>query len=250
MKNENKKLNISLDSIEPLIQKISALTKIQRILLSCLLVALFVGGFVYFLYLPNFEQISKIQKEIAEKEKSLKETKKSADQYAEYKKRMEDAQAKFNIAAKALPEKDEVPSLLTSISLVGSEAGLEFLLFKPEAEVLKDFYAELPITMELSGSYHDLGVFFDQLAGMPRIVNINKFEINSGSGNVKSKSKIKGKGKGKGKGKKKAGSEEEGNLFISCTAETYKFVEFTPDAIKEDDKGKKGKKAKEKKTKE
>ncbi len=111
------------------------------------------------------------------------------------------------VAAKALPEKDEVPSLLTSISQVGNEAGLEFLLFKPEAEVLKDFYAELPITMELSGSYHDLGVFFDQLAGMPRIVNINKFEINSDAKNVKSKRKIKGKGKGK------AGSEEEGDSF-------------------------------------
>ncbi|RJP96110.1 MAG: protein PilO [Desulfobacteraceae bacterium] len=243
MKNENKKLDISLNSLEPLIQKISDLTKIQRILLSCLLVAVIVGGFVYFLYMPNFEQISKLQKDIVEQEKTLKETKKNADQYAEYKKKMEDAQAKFNIAAKALPEKDEVPSLLTSISMVGNEAGLEFLLFKPEAEVLKDFYAELPITMQLSGSYHDLGMFFDQLAGMPRIVNINKFEINSDAKSIKSKVTIKGKGKGK------AGSEEEGTLFISCTAETYKFVEVMPEATEEDAKGKKGKKSNAKKTK-
>ena len=159
MKNENKKLAISLNSIEPLIQKISDLTKIQRILLSVVLVALIVGGFVYFLYMPNFEQISKLQKEIAVQETKLKEAKKSADQYAEYQKKLEESQAKFNIAAKALPEKNEVPSLLTSISQVGKDAGLEFLLFKPEPEVLKDFYAELPITMELSGSYHDLGVF-------------------------------------------------------------------------------------------
>ena len=242
MKNENKKLDISLNSIEPLIQKISDLTKIQRILLSCALVVLIVGGFVYFLYMPNYEQISKLQKEIVSQKTKLKESKKSADQYVGYQKRMTEAQAIFNIAAKSLPEKDEVPSLLTSISQVGKDSGLEFLLFKPEPEVLKDFYAELPITMELSGSYHDLGVFFDQLAVMPRIVNINRFEMNAEGNKVKSKVKAKVKAK--------PGSTEEGDLFISCTAETYKFVEFVPDAKKEDAKDKKAKGKKAKKTKE
>jgi len=239
MKTDNKKPGISLDSIEPLIQKISDLTKLQRILLSVLLVALIVGGFVYFLYMPTYKQISKLQKEIAEQEIKLKETKKNADQYAEYQKKLEDAQVKFNIAAKALPEKNEVPSLLTNISQVGKDAGLEFLLFKPEAEVLKDFYAELPITMELSGSYHDLGAFFDQLAGMPRIVNIKNFEMNSEANKVKSKVKVKGQGKATG--------AATGDLFISCTAETYKFVEFVPVAEKEDAKGKKAKAKKTKK---
>jgi type IV pilus assembly protein PilO len=208
-------------------------------LLSVVLVALIVGGFVYLLYMPNFEQISKLQKEIAEQETKLKETKKNADQYAEYQKKLEDAQVKFNIAAKALPEKNEVPSLLTNISQVGKDAGLEFLLFKPEPEVLKDFYAELPITMELSGSYHDLGAFFDQLSGMPRIVNIKKFEMRSAG--VKSK----------GRKVVKAGKAAEGDLSISCTAETYKFVEFVPKVKEEDAKGKKarGKQAKAEKTK-
>ena len=199
MSNENKKPAVSLDSLEPLIQKISDLTKIQRILLCCALVALIVGGFVYFLYMPNLEEISKLQKEIAEQKVKLQETKKNAEQYAAYQKKMEEAQALFKIAAKSLPEKNEVPSLLTSISQVGKDAGLEFLLFKPEPEVVKDFYAELPITMQLSGSYNDLGVFFDQLAGMPRIVNINRFEMALDAAKPK--------------------------LIISCMAETYKFVE-------------------------
>lgn len=237
MKTDNKKLNMSLDSLEPLIQKISDLTKLQRILLSIALVALIVGGFVYFLYMPNFEQISKLKKEIAEQETKLKETKKKADQLAEYQKKMEEAEARFKIAAKALPEKNEVPSLLTSISQLGTEAGLEFLLFKPEPEKLQDFYAELPITMELAGTYHDLGAFFDQLAGMSRIVNINKFEMTADAKKAKRSVKVKGK----------AGGAGEGDLFISCIAETYKFVEFVPDAKKEDAKGKKkGKKAKAK----
>ncbi len=192
-----KKLDISLNSIEPLIKQISELSKVQRIIICCVSVAMIVGGFVYFLYMPKYEDINKLNKESAVQEEKLIKTKKSARQYAEFQKKMEAAQAKFNVIAKALPLTDEVPSLLTSISQVGKDAGLTFLLFKPEPEKMKEFYAELPVTMSLSGTYHDLGVFFDQLAGMSRIVNVKKFDMKIAKNSV---------------------------LNIACTAETYKFV--------------------------
>lgn len=218
-----KKLDISLNSIEPLIKQISELTKIQRIIACCVLVALIIGGFVYFLYMPKYENINKLNQEIAQQQEKLEKTKKSAAQYADYQKKLENAQAKFNVVARALPLKDEVPSLLTGISQAGKDAGLSFLLFKPEQERMKDFYAELPVTMNLSGTYHDLGSFFDHLAGMPRIVNIKKFDIQIPK---------------KGKNEVVPGSE----LTIACTAETYKFVE-SPSPVKEaDGKGKKKKK--------
>lgn len=220
-----KKLDVSLNSIEPLIKQISELTKIQRIIICCVSVAVIVGIFVYFLYMPKYEDINRLKKDIAQQQEKLEKTKKSAAQYAEYQKKLENAQAKFNVVARALPLKDEVPSLLTGISQVGKDAGLSFLLFKPEAEVMKEFYAELPVKMTLSGMYHDVGVFFDQLAGMSRIVNVKKFDI-----------KLPQKGK-------KGEAVPEGALTIECTAETYKFVESPP--VKEDDgKGKKKKKKK------
>ncbi len=200
-----KKLDISLNSIEPLIKQIGELTKIQRIIICCVSVALIVGGFVYFLYMPKYEDINKLNKEIAGQEEKLKETKKSAAQYAKFQKKLEAAQAKFNVVAKALPLTDEVPALLTGISQVGKDSGLTFLLFKPEPEKKKEFYAELPVTMNLSGSYHDLGVFFDQLAGLSRIVNVKKFDMKIGKGSA---------------------------LNIACTAETYKFVEPQPKKAK------------------
>ena len=208
-----KKLDISLNSIEPLIKQISELTKIQRIIICCVSVALIVGVFVYFLYMPKYEEINKLNKTIAEQEEALNKTKKNAAQYAEYQKKLEAAQAKFNVVSKALPLTDEVPALLTGISQVGKDSGLTFLLFKPEKERIKEFYAELPVTMNLSGSYHDLGVFFDQLAGMSRIVNVKKFDMKIDKGSA---------------------------LNIACTAETYKFVE--PQPAKEEGKGKKKKK--------
>lgn len=213
-----KKQDFSLASIEPLIQKIGELTKIQRIIICCVTVALILGGSIYFLYMPKYEMIAKLKKEIAQEEEKLRKTKANAQQLAEYQQKLEAAQAKFNIVAKALPLTSEVPSLLTGISQVGKDAGLSFLLFKPEPEVQKEFYAALPITMNLAGTYHDLGMFFDQLAGMARIVNIKKFDMQL----------------------PKQGSA----LSISCTAETYKFVE--PKAEEKAEKGKSPKKSKKK----
>lgn len=210
-----KKTELSLNSIEPLIQKISELTKAQRIIISCVAVALIFGGCIYFLYIPKYEAIAKLKKEISQEEKKLKETKANAQQLAEYQEKLEAAQTKFNIVAKALPLTSEVPSLLTGISQVGKEAGLAFLLFKPEPEVAKEFYATLPITMNLSGTYHDLGMFFDHLAGMARIVNVKKFDMQL--------------------------PKEGSGLTIACTAETYKFVEPQPE---KEDGGKAGKKPK------
>ena len=221
-----KKLDASLNSLEPLIKQISELTKIQRIIICCVSVALIIGGFVYFLYMPKYEDINKLNKDIAAQQEKLKTTKKNAAQYAEFQKKLENAQAKFNVVARALPLKDEVPSLLTGISQAGKDSGLSFLLFKPEKEIMKEFYAELPVAMELSGTYHDLGMFFDELAGMSRIVNVKKFDVQFP--------------KQKGKNQPATGNE----LVIACTAETYKFVETPP--AKEEDDGKGNKKKKKK----
>lgn len=215
-----KKPELSLNSVEPLIQKIGELTKVQRIVICCVAVALILGGSIYFLYMPKYEAITKLKKEISQEEDKLKQTKANAQQLAEYQQKLEAAQAKFNIVAKALPLTDEVPSLLTGISQVGKDAGLTFLLFKPEKEVVKEFYAELPITMNLSGSYHDLGMFFDQLAGMARIVNVKKFDMQIPKG----------------------GS----SLTIACTAETYKFVETQPAKVEDEKATKKSRKPKAK----
>ncbi len=207
-----KKLNISLDSLEPLIQKAAELTRMQRIIICAATVVVVIGAFVLFLYKPQYEKIGVIKKHIAEQQEKLEKTKASAAEFDTYKKLMEEKQVQFNIAARELPLTAEVPSLLKDISQAGKDSGLTFLLFQPQAEVRHDFYADIPVKMELSGSYHDLGSFFDRLAGMPRIVNINSFDM-SGASPV---------------------------LKISCVAETYKFIEQQPAPATDQKKGKKG----------
>ncbi|MGB9498747.1 MAG: type 4a pilus biogenesis protein PilO [Dissulfuribacterales bacterium] len=205
-----KKIELPLNAIEPLIQKISDLTKVQRIAICVAVVVVVVGVFVYFLYMPKYKEIGQLKKDITRQEELLAKTKQNARQFAKYQKLMAEKQAEFNVVSRALPLKREIPSLLINISQYGKDAGLEFLLFKPEAEKKKNFYAEIPVQMNLSGTYHKLGVFFDKLASMNRIVNINRFDL-------------------KGNGS---------SLSILCVAETYRFIESSG----EEPKGKKRKK--------
>ena len=81
---------------------------------------------------------------------------------------------------KQLPSKAEMAALLTDINQAGSGRGLQFELFKPEQVVVKDYYAELPIDIKVTGSYHDIGSFAGDMANLPRIVTLNNMSLNTG----------------------------------------------------------------------
>ncbi len=117
---------------------------------------------------------------------------------------MKEAEAQFKLAMKKLPEKEEIPSLLTSISDSGQQVGLDFLLFEPKPERAKEFYAEIPVAMSITADYHNLAIFFDQVARLSRIVNIRDIRID----HTKSKN--------------------SNELSTRCTAVTYKFIETPP----------------------
>jgi len=221
-----KKIGLSLEAAEPLIQKIAELTRLQRILISAVTVVVLVGLFVGLLYWPQFERQSQLSKQISETRTKLTQVKVTASALPEYERQMAEKQAEFNVASKKLPETVEVPQLLSSVSEAGKDAGLTFLLFQPEKEVPKNFYAEIPIKMELSGTYHDLGDFFDRLAQMPRIVNIKNFEAKMGQAGtaVRGRTTVRDAGN---------------SLTIACMAETYRFLETPQETPAATQKGKK-----------
>ena len=94
-----------------------------------------------------------------------------------YKQQLKDIERSFGALLRQLPGKTEVPSLLIDISQTGLAAGLEEKLFQPQAEQKKDFYAELPIKIRLSGSYHQFGEFVSGIAALPRIVTLHDVDI-------------------------------------------------------------------------
>jgi len=100
-----------------------------------------------------------------------------AANFEAYKLQLAEIEQSFGAMLRQLPGKTEVPSLLVDISQTGLGAGLEEELFRPEAEIRKDFYAELPIKIRLKGTYHELARFVSDIAALPRIVTIHEVEL-------------------------------------------------------------------------
>jgi type IV pilus assembly protein PilO len=127
-----------------------------------------------------------------------------------YRQQLEEMKESFGAMLRQLPDKTEVAALLVDVSQTGLAAGLEFELFRPSGEQLKDFYAELPIDVEVKGFYHDFGRFISGLAALPRIVTIH---------DVKIEQKANAEGKG----------AEQDRLGLKATVKTYRYLdEETP----------------------
>jgi len=108
----------------------------------------------------------------------------------EYKRQLEETDRQFGALLKQLPNRAEMDSLLSDINQAGLGRGLQFELFKPGSDVVRDFYAEMPISVRIVGAYHDLGAFASDVARMPRIVTLNNISIvGQGQGTLKLEAK-------------------------------------------------------------
>ena len=201
----------TLKGADSFFAKIEQLSKVQRILIFSGIFIAIIAIFIFLLYKPKLAKISNLNNQLNTLEQKLAVAKKNAADLKEFQKKMQEAEVQFKTAMRALPEKEEIPSLLTSISRSGQDVGLEFLLFEPKSEVRKEFYAEIPVAMQVRGGYHDLAIFFDKVARLSRIVNIKNIEMGR--------------------------AKDSMDLNTSCTAVTYKFVEPAPP--KKDNKKKK-----------
>jgi type IV pilus assembly protein PilO len=126
------------------------------------------------------EQRPRLQQFAAEEDKLRQEFRAKhakAVNLEQYKQQLKDIERSFGALLRQLPGKTEVPSLLVDISQTGLAAGLEEKLFQPQPEQKKDFYAELPIKIRLTGSYHQFGEFVSGIAALPRIVTLHDIDI-------------------------------------------------------------------------
>ncbi len=138
---------------------------------------LIVAAGLYFDTQKQLDQLKKVEKKEVELKKEFT---KKADQAAKlelYKDQLAEMQASFQAILRQLPEKTDVESLLVDVSQTGLANGLEIKKFKPSAEEKKGFYAELPISLEVSGRYHDLASFISGVAALPRIVTMHDLKL-------------------------------------------------------------------------
>jgi type IV pilus assembly protein PilO len=201
--------------------KLSKLSRAHKIIISVAILGTLWGCFVWFFYMPQTEKISKLNQDLKSAQDKLARLKNVEQNLRAFKKQFKETELKFKEALKLLPDNEEIPTLLTSISNLGAESGLEFILFQPQKDVPRNFYAEIPLKLEVTGPYHNVATFFDQVSRLSRIVNIGDVTMTE----------------------MKAAKTQADVVILktACTATTYKFIE----AKEEPKKGKKRPRKKE-----
>jgi type IV pilus assembly protein PilO len=197
------KNNTPGNKLAPFFQNLEKLTKPQRMGIYAATLIVIVSLSVWFLLMPKHQKIALLDKELQQVQQELAVAKKNASELNDWRNKMKQKEAQYKTVTRALPEKEEIPTLLAGISQAGKDAGLDFILFQPKPESAKDFYAEIPVDISVSGTYHQVAVFFDKVSNLPRIVNIRDIRMAPAS------------------------SKEDGGgmLTTSCQAVTYKFIE-------------------------
>ena len=165
----------------------------------------------YFVSRGNLEDLRKAEAEQKSLWSTFDEKQRKAANLESYRQQLAEIERTFGAMLRQLPGKTEVPSLLVDISQTGLAAGLHEHLFQPGQETRKDFYAELPIKIQLSGGYHEFGNFVSGIAALPRIVTLHDIEITRGSGT-----------RSNTRGRAPAPSDD---LTLSLTAKTYRYLE-------------------------
>ena len=170
----------------------------KLVALLLVLVGIVAAGF-WFDWRIQIEQLDAARKKEQQLQTSFLDKQKQAVNLEAYRQQLATVEQEFGEMLKQLPNKSEMEALLTDINQAGLGRGLQFLLFKPALQERRsEFYAELPITIKLTGNYHDMGAFASDVAQLPRIVTLNDLTMVAG---------------------------KDGQLTMDATARTYRYLD-------------------------
>ncbi len=158
-------------------------------------------GVYWFIIEDKAPQLQRVQEEEQTLRVSFENKQKKAANYDAYKAQLTQMEQSFGTMLRQLPGKTEIPSLIVDISQTGLAAGLQEKLFQPQAEIPRDFYAEKPIMISLSGGYHEIANFVSGVAALPRIVTLHDINITPDN------------------------QDTYDELTIQVTAKTYRYLE-------------------------
>jgi type IV pilus assembly protein PilO len=145
------------------------------LLVGCVLAVLIAGYFVD--WRDQLDELDTGEATEVKLKQEYKQKKEHAINLEAYERQYKEVETTFGTLLKQLPNKQQVESLLVEINQAGLTRGLQFELFKPSQETMKDFYAELPINLRVTGGYHDMGGFTSDVAQLSRIVTLSDVSI-------------------------------------------------------------------------
>jgi type IV pilus assembly protein PilO len=165
------------EKVQELLERFAKLPKAYRFGAIPVIAALVFGAYWYLLYEPASRQLEALRAKQLESQRKLNEARSVTANLPAFQEEIEKLERELKLALRQLPNSKELPILLTDISTVGKNAGLDFKAFRPQEEVPKGFYAEVPIEIEFTGRFRDIAKFFDEVARLPRIVNVGDLHI-------------------------------------------------------------------------
>lgn len=170
-------------------------------ILAGLIIFLLILGYFY-VYLPNDDKLAKLAEEVGSVRADRDKKRALSANLPKLQKELQEWDLKLKAAVAQLPDRKEIPDLLSSLSTKAREAGLEILLFRPRAENFQEFYAEIPVDIVVRGGFFSAVTFFDEVGKLSRLVNIDNIDLKN----------------------PKVGSEPV-VLDISTLATTYRFLD-------------------------
>ena len=163
--------------MKELLDRILDLPRQQKIgVLAGLVVAILLLDYFLF-YSPRSDEISKLTQEVENQRNERDKKKKEAANIPKLKEQMAQLDGRLKEAVAQLPDRKEIPDLLSSISNKVKESGLDILIFRPRAENIQEFYAEIPVDIVVRGGFHNVATFFDEVGRLNRLVNIANIEL-------------------------------------------------------------------------
>jgi type IV pilus assembly protein PilO len=188
--------------VNNLIPQILRLPRQQKIgILAGLILLLALLGYFY-VYLPGSVNVAKLGEEIASVKGDRDRKRTLSSNLPKLQKELQEWDAKLKAAVAQLPDRKEIPDLLSSLSTKARESGLEIVLFRPRAENFREFYAEIPVDIVVRGGFFNAATFFDGVGKLNRLVNIDNIDLKN----------------------PKVGSDQV-VLEISTVATTYRFLD-------------------------
>lgn len=170
--------NIDIEDIK----KIGSASKPVKIILIIVLCLIAFGAGIFFDTNEQLDRLKSAENEELTLRTTFDEKQSKAANLEAYAQQLEDMKQSFGALLRQLPNKTEIESLLTDISQTGIASGLEIEYFKPEGLSPKEFYAEFPIKLRVTGRYHQFGKFVSGVAALPRIVTMRDIKINKPKG--------------------------------------------------------------------
>jgi type IV pilus assembly protein PilO len=187
------------------LSKVPPKQKFVLLLLVCVLIC---AGYYYLFYNETAGQIAQQETKLAALNSKIKEQEVIARNLPSFQAEVRNLEAQLGVLLEQLPNSAEIPNLLRNVSDLGKESGLEFVKFAPKEEIRREFYAEIPVSIAVTGDYHSFALFTDKVGHLPRIVNISNIDFNS----------------------PKSHPDSSVTVNVTCTATTYRFVEELPKA--------------------